>query len=146
VHRTARILRERVTVHERVDKPWEEQPIPALNFNVPARSGDLALIASRITKAFGTRVLFRDVTIHVRRGERLVIAGPNGCGKTTLLNILRGQLAPEAGSVRLGANVVVGSVTQDGAELDPDATPCRSVEPTPAAAPCWAASSFVPTA
>jgi ATP-binding cassette subfamily F protein 3 len=125
VHRTARILRERVTVHERVDKPWEEQPIPALNFNVPARSGDLALIASRITKAFGTRVLFRDVTIHVRRGERLVIAGPNGCGKTTLLNILRGQLAPEAGSVRLGANVVVGSVTQDGAELNPDATPLQ---------------------
>jgi ATP-binding cassette subfamily F protein 3 len=123
VQRTARILRQRASEDNAVEKPWEEQAISTLCFEPAQRSGDRALVADGITKCFGYRVLFHELTIRLRRGERLVIAGPNGSGKTTLLEILRGALAPDSGSVRMGANVDIACVTQDGRDLDFDRTP-----------------------
>ena len=50
--------------------------------------------AERVAKAFGGRTLVRDFSIRIGRGERVALVGPNGVGKTTLLNILTGALAP----------------------------------------------------
>ncbi len=68
-------------------------------------SGKLVADLKGVTKAFGERVVIKPFTTRVLRGDRLAIVGPNGAGKTTLVKILLGELAPDAGTVRLGANL-----------------------------------------
>ncbi|MBV9567395.1 MAG: ABC-F family ATP-binding cassette domain-containing protein, partial [Hyphomicrobiales bacterium] len=71
-------------------------------------------------KSFGGRPIVRDFSLRVARGDRIGIVGPNGSGKTTLLNMLTGGLAPDAGSVKLAANLQIARLDQFRAELDPD--------------------------
>jgi ATP-binding cassette subfamily F protein uup len=78
--------------------------------------------ADGIGKAFGERPIVADFTTRVRRGDRIGIVGPNGTGKTTLLGLLTGALAADAGTVRLGANIEMATLEQDRASLDPNAT------------------------
>src|SRR6201999_2410597 len=68
------------------------------------KSSALVIEAERISKGVGERPIVTDFSTRVRRGDRLGIVGPNGTGKTTLINLLTGGLAPDAGAVRLGAN------------------------------------------
>ena len=63
----------------------------------------------------------RDFSLRVTRGERVALVGPNGAGKTTLLNMLTGALQPDAGRVRLGANLMPVVFDQNRAALDPEA-------------------------
>jgi ATP-binding cassette subfamily F protein uup len=63
-----------------------------------------------------------DFSIRVERGDRIGIVGPNGSGKTTLVNLLTGALAPDAGTVRLGANLQMATLDQHRESLDPNAT------------------------
>ncbi|HEX8164723.1 MAG TPA: ABC-F family ATP-binding cassette domain-containing protein [Beijerinckiaceae bacterium] len=85
-------------------------------------SGKLVIEAERISKSFGGRAVVKDLSLRVLRGDRLGIVGPNGAGKTTLLNLLVGSLAPDAGTVRLGANLHTVALDQRRDSLDPDAT------------------------
>ncbi len=85
-------------------------------------SGALVIEADRIAKAFGERPIVVDFTIRVQRGDRIGIVGPNGTGKTTLINLLTGALAPDAGTVRLGANIAMTTLEQSRDSLDPNAT------------------------
>lgn len=85
-------------------------------------SGKLVIEAQAISKAFdGTRVV-DGFSVRVMRGDRVGLVGPNGAGKTTLVNMLTGALAPDSGSVRLGANIQLISLDQRRAGLDPDTT------------------------
>ncbi len=86
------------------------------------QSGKLVVEAVRIAKSFNGRAIVRDVSIRIERGDRLGIVGPNGAGKTTLVNLLTGALAPDAGTVRLGANLAVATLDQTRESLDPEAT------------------------
>ncbi|MBA4804913.1 MAG: ABC-F family ATP-binding cassette domain-containing protein [Brevundimonas sp.] len=70
-----------------------------------AASGKLVADVKGVSKAFGERTVIKPFTTRVIRGDRLAIVGPNGAGKTTLVKILLGELEPDAGSVRLGANL-----------------------------------------
>ena len=72
---------------------------------------------------FGGRVLFDDVSLHLGYGERAVLVGANGTGKTTLLRCIAGQLQPWAGGIRLGRGVRLGYMAQEQETLDPAATP-----------------------
>ncbi len=83
------------------------------------RSGALVLEAKGVTKALGGRTLVRDFSTRIQRGEKVAIIGPNGAGKTTLVSLLLGQLAPDAGRVRLGAGLEIVSVSQGRSELRP---------------------------
>jgi len=123
VARTARILRSRASDEQRVEKPWEEQPIEGLTFDPVARSGDVVMAGAGLTKSYGSKILFRDLSFHVRRGDRLAIMGPNGSGKTTLLNMIQGITLPDSGSVHFGANVELASVEQNPSELDMSLSP-----------------------
>jgi ATP-binding cassette subfamily F protein 3 len=123
VARTARLLRERVEHGPAAPKPWQEQPIPVLEFTGVQRSGDIALSVTSLTKSWPARPLFEDISFDLPRGGRLAVVGPNGSGKTTLLRILAGLEAPDAGNVRTGAHVVVGHYAQDAENLDKSATP-----------------------
>jgi len=60
-----------------------------------------ALVVDKLTKSFGGLRVTRNVNLTVQQGERRLIIGPNGAGKTTLFNLITGELAPDAGSVKL---------------------------------------------
>ncbi len=91
------------------------------------RSGNEVVIAERLTKRFGERTLFSDLTLLVTRGQRVGIVGPNGSGKSTLLRIVIGEEPPTSGRIRLGASVTVGYFAQEASGLDPDLTVLESL-------------------
>ncbi|HRO09970.1 MAG TPA: ABC-F family ATP-binding cassette domain-containing protein, partial [Amaricoccus sp.] len=93
-----------------------------LELEAGAASGRLVVEADRISKAYGGRLLVRDFSLRVTRGERVALVGPNGAGKTTLLRMLTGELRPDAGRVRLGMNLVPAVFDQNRAALDPEAS------------------------
>jgi len=95
---------------------------PAMAASDAAKSGRLVIEAEHIAKRFGDRVLLRDFSTRVMRGDRIGVIGPNGAGKTTLVRLLIGALAPDAGHVRLGSNLVTAWFDQKRAQLDPEAT------------------------
>jgi ATP-binding cassette subfamily F protein uup len=85
-------------------------------------SGALVIEAEKIGKSYGDRAIVKDVSLRVMRGDRVGIVGANGVGKTTLINLLTGRLAPDSGAVRLGANVAMASLDQRRASLLPTTT------------------------
>ena len=85
-------------------------------------SGALVIDAERVSKAYGERAIVSDFSLRVMRRDRIGIVGANGAGKTTLVNLLTGALAPDSGSVRLGANVAMASLDQGRASLEPATT------------------------
>ena len=90
-------------------------------------SGKLVFEAERVSKSFGGRVVVRDYSQRILRGDRVGLIGPNGSGKTTLLRLLLGELAPDSGEVRRGARLQVAYFDQQREQLDPDATLADSV-------------------
>ena len=85
-------------------------------------SGRLVIDAEGLAKSFGERAIVKNLSLRVLRGDRLGLVGANGAGKTTLINLLTGKLEPDAGRVRLGANVEMAALDQSRAALDPDDT------------------------
>ena len=85
-------------------------------------SGKLVFEAEGVAFGFGGTPIVRDFSCRVIRGDRIGLIGPNGSGKTTLLRLLLGELAPESGTVRIGANVQVAYFDQQREQLDPERT------------------------
>jgi ATP-binding cassette subfamily F protein uup len=85
-------------------------------------SGKLVVVAEHVGKAWDDKVIVRDLSLRVLRGDRLGVVGPNGAGKTTLLGLLTGTLPPDAGEIRLGASLQLVSLDQRRESLDPEAT------------------------
>ncbi|HET8733076.1 MAG TPA: ABC-F family ATP-binding cassette domain-containing protein [Anaeromyxobacteraceae bacterium] len=93
------------------------------------RSGREVLRLEGVRKAFGPRVVYRSLDATVQRGERVGVIGPNGAGKSTLLKLVAGELAPDAGQVKLGHGVLAGYYAQhhfERTEHDGDAGPMRT--------------------
>ncbi len=87
------------------------------------QSGNLAITARGISKSYGGRAIVRDFSTRIFRKDRIGLIGPNGAGKTTLLRMLIGDLQPDTGSVKLGANLMAVVIDQRRIALDPDKTP-----------------------
>ena len=85
-------------------------------------SGKLVFEAQNVTKSFGGTPVVSGLTTRIVRGDRIGLIGPNGAGKTTLLRLLLGEITPDSGTVRQGANVVVAYYDQQREQLDPDRT------------------------
>ncbi|SNB75787.1 ATP-binding cassette, subfamily F, uup [Arboricoccus pini] len=83
-------------------------------------SGKLVIEAKGVAKSYDDRPIVQPLSLRLKKGDRLGVVGPNGAGKTTLLNLLTGALAPDAGTVRLGANVVMVTLDQKREALDPE--------------------------
>jgi len=109
-------------LEETLIKP--EETLEAMNFKFKARTGggDDALIMTDIAKSFDNKALFSDVNIDIKRGERVFLLGPNGCGKTTLIKIIMGELEQNEGEVRIGANTFLGYYDQIQSNLSMDKT------------------------
>ena len=104
---------------ERVEKPVSEQKV-RFSFNARRRTGDDVLMVKGLQKGFEGRVLFEGLDLHLRAGDRVAVIGPNGVGKSTLLNIVAGKLSPDRGHVIFGSNVDVGYYDQQQAQLHPE--------------------------
>ena len=83
-------------------------------------AGQRVVEAKGIAKAFGERTILKAFSTRIIRGDRVAIVGPNGVGKTTLVKILLGELAPDAGEVKLGTNLDIAYIDQARADLKPD--------------------------
>jgi ATP-binding cassette subfamily F protein uup len=84
----------------------------AMSASAGAASGQRVIEARGISKRFGERVLLKDFSTRVLRRDRIAIVGPNGAGKTTLVKLLLGEIEPDEGSVKLGANLAIAYVDQ----------------------------------
>ena len=122
VRRLERLRRDRA---ERRDRLGEVK----LSIDAGGRSGKLVAELERVSKRFGAREIVRELSLEIRRGDRIGLIGPNGAGKTTLIRIILGALAPDAGTVRLGANVVPAYFDQMREQLDPEKTVAETVSP-----------------
>ncbi len=93
-----------------------------LSLDTEQRAGDQVLVVRELSKAFGEKKLWQDIGFFVKRGERVGIIGPNGSGKTTMLEVLLGRADADAGKVKWGANLSLGYYDQKLDQFDPDST------------------------
>jgi ATPase subunit of ABC transporter with duplicated ATPase domains len=93
--------------------PQSSRRYPRFRFRQRRPSGKSVLELEGISKSVGNNVVLVDVGLHVRRGDRLAIIGPNGIGKSTLLKIAMGHLAPDSGTVTWGHETAPGYFAQD---------------------------------
>jgi ATP-binding cassette subfamily F protein 3 len=119
--RAAESREKRLSKMELVEAPVEEHKI-RFSFEARRRMGDEALAAEDISKRFDGRLIFERFNLRLRSGDRVALIGPNGIGKTTLLKIIIGRLAPDSGYTRLGANVDIGYYDQHQDGLCPEKT------------------------
>jgi ATPase subunit of ABC transporter with duplicated ATPase domains len=113
---------------ERVEPPRKRQVVD-FDFRQPPRSGDQVAVIEHVGKRYGRRTIYGDLSLTIRRGERWAVMGKNGAGKTTLLRMVAGVLAPDSGSIRLGASLKMGYFAQQALDvLDPDLTIWQQIE------------------
>ena len=91
------------------------------------RSGSLVIQTNRLSYDIDGRTIIRDLSTTVFRGDKVGIIGPNGCGKTTLLRLLLGELPPTSGNVRQGTRLEIGYFDQLRAQLDDEETVLENV-------------------
>lgn len=98
------------------------QGTAAMAFEQGPKSGRKVIEVKDVAKSFGEKVIVEPFSLTIQRGDRIAFVGPNGVGKTTLLNILVGREAPDSGTVTLGTNLEIALFDQTRAQLDPDMT------------------------
>lgn len=98
--------------------PESELETMRMHFEPRCESGNDVLICKNLAKSFDDKQLFKNVDIHIRKGERVFIIGGNGCGKTTLFRILTGKTPMNSGEYDYGANVEIGYFDQMQQNLD----------------------------
>lgn len=118
-------VQSRIKALDKIDKielPKKRQVV-AFDFRKPQRSGDQVAVLEGISKAYGSRVVYKEFDFTVRRGERWAVMGRNGAGKSTLLKIIAGASEPDSGKVTLGASLELGYFAQHSLDvLDPNLT------------------------
>ena len=101
----------------------------AIGASLADPSGRLVVEAKGLSKAYGGRTLMQGFSTRIIRGDRVAVVGPNGAGKTTLVKILLGEIDPDAGNVRLGANLAISYVDQARADLASEMTVTQALAP-----------------
>ena len=96
------------------------QGAAAMALDAGPKSGRKVMEAVGITKAYGEKIILKPFDLTVQRGDRIALVGPNGVGKTTLLNMLIGREQPDSGTIKLGTNLELALFDQARAQLDPE--------------------------
>ncbi len=107
---------------EKIEKP--KAPPKSISFALSSsgESGNDVAYAKGLTMGFGDNILFTNLNSLVKKRDRLFISGPNGCGKSTLIKLLLGQLEPISGLIEFGYNVTIGYYDQENQNLDENNT------------------------
>ena len=125
-HIEARI--EKILNEERVEKPRPSWQLK-LDFNAPAHQSKDVLSTNELAVGYaGYPALLTGLNLNIRAGQRIAVTGANGTGKTSLLRTIAGRLPAAAGSLRLGANVQPGYMSQEQEALDPALSPLQCVQ------------------
>src|ERR1700678_2846948 len=108
----------------RIQRSQRRERIGQVEFRVQdaAPSGKLVAEALNVTQAFTAKPVIADFSARIMRGDRIGIIGPNGCGKTTLIRLLVGDLQPTSGTIRVGTSLKVAYFDQQREQLDPAAS------------------------
>jgi ATP-binding cassette, subfamily F, member 3 len=133
-----KVMRKAIVRERKLEKEMEESSVekPKAGWNLkldfaPASGGAREVLrVEGLRKGFDGRTVLAGVDLHLRHGERVVLTGPNGGGKSTLLKIICGAMKADEGSVRLGAGVVTGYYSQEQEDLDPRWTPLQAIRET----------------
>lgn len=104
-------------IEQTLRPPAPEAEEMHFSFKAESGSGNDVLILENVAKAFEGMRLFSDVNMHILRGEKVFLLGDNGCGKTTLLRIIRRQIEADCGKITLGSRVRVGYYDQAQSDL-----------------------------
>lgn len=107
---------------EKVDAPENTPGHIRLAFAEAAESGNDVLEADGLAKSFGERQLFSDISFMVKKHDHVIIMGPNGCGKSTLIKILGGFIDADCGVIEYGTGVIAGYYDQEQKTLDDNKT------------------------
>ena len=91
-----------------------------LEVDAGSNSGKVVKELSAVSKSFDDKVLIRNLDLIVRRGDRIGLLGPNGCGKSTLINLLLEELEPDSGEIKTGTKLEVAYFDQARRQLEPD--------------------------
>ncbi|WP_156291093.1 ABC-F family ATP-binding cassette domain-containing protein [Oceanobacillus salinisoli] len=115
----AQSRRKQLEKMEKIEKPLGDESSASFSFQINRRSGNDVLKMEDLSFRYGgeDENLFSNIKLHVNRGERIALVGPNGVGKTTLLKIILGKLQKASGDIQLGTNVQIGYYDQEQANL-----------------------------
>lgn len=113
----------------RLEKPVHQASL-RFHFDPPQECADKVLDVLRVEGSYGSHILFKDLTIHIKKGETVGLIGPNGAGKTTILKMITGEKKPDTGFIQLGNNVKMGYYSQEQERLHPKLTVLDEVRDT----------------
>lgn len=113
----------------RLEKPVHQASL-RFHFDSPQECADKVLDVLRVEGSYGSHILFKDLTIHIKKGETVGLIGPNGAGKTTILKMITGEKKPDTGFIQLGNNVKMGYYSQEQERLHPKLTVLDEVRDT----------------
>ncbi len=106
----------------KLEKPKEAPKSIKIQFSAASASGNDVLTIKDLSFGYGYSPLFQNLSCLVKRGDRLFIVGPNGCGKSTLIKLLLGKLEPQKGYLEAGYHVEIGYYDQENQNLTPSNT------------------------
>lgn len=103
---------------ERIESPIVHTSATKIKFETQVKSGNDVLHVENLSKSFGDKLLFRNLNMDIKRGEKIALIGENGRGKTTLFKILMDKLNPDDGAKVIGRNVNIGYYDQEQSDLN----------------------------
>ncbi|WP_040212281.1 ribosomal protection-like ABC-F family protein [Clostridium polynesiense] len=105
---------------EKISAPDAEAKASRIQFHSEIKSGNDVLWAENLKKSYGDKLLFENVSMDIKKGNKIALIGENGRGKTTLFKIILGKVKADEGALTLGRNVITGYYDQEQSDLDED--------------------------
>lgn len=112
---------------ERIEKPIHRQSLH-FQFEKPAECAEKVLDVMHVTSSYGEHVIFKDLTMHIKKGESVGLIGPNGAGKSTLLKLIVGDKRSDGGFIQIGNRVKPGYYSQELDRLNSEYTVLEQIE------------------
>ena len=112
---------------ERIEKPIHRQSLH-FQFEKPAECAEKVLDVMHVTSSYGEHVIFKDLTMHIKKGESVGLIGPNGAGKSTLLKLIVGDKRADGGFIQIGNRIKPGYYSQELDRLNSEYTVLEQIE------------------